>query len=222
MKTLSRRDIILACGLSALAGYVDATGFLQLRGTFISFMSGNSTLLAVGLARGDVVAISLLGSILVLFVVGLMLGTLVARRASVRFHIPIIPAVVSGLLLVAAVEFRINAAMAAVATMTLAMGTANATFQRDGEVVVGVTYMTGTLVKLGQKLAAALSGGRKWEWAPYLWLWASLIAGGWAGARMFGILGLAAVNFAVGWSLVLTIYAVVRRRRPKNRIIDMA
>ena len=38
--------------LSTLAGYVDATGFLMLGGFFVSFMSGNSTRLGVGLIEG--------------------------------------------------------------------------------------------------------------------------------------------------------------------------
>lgn len=40
----------LAIALAALAGYVDAIGFLRLGGFFVSFMSGNSTRLAVGIA----------------------------------------------------------------------------------------------------------------------------------------------------------------------------
>jgi uncharacterized protein DUF1275 len=39
----SRHNVILACALSALAGYVDGIGFLHLNGLFVSFMSGNST-----------------------------------------------------------------------------------------------------------------------------------------------------------------------------------
>src|SRR6202048_352862 len=49
----SRRNIALACALSALAGYVDAIGFLHLGGLFVSFMSGNSTRLGVSLAEGQ-------------------------------------------------------------------------------------------------------------------------------------------------------------------------
>nr|WP_295670961.1 DUF1275 family protein [Sphingomonas sp.] len=35
-----------------MAGYVDAVGFLATGGYFVSFMSGNSTRLAVGIAQG--------------------------------------------------------------------------------------------------------------------------------------------------------------------------
>ena len=52
MKDYRRRDIALAASLSAIAGYVDAIGFLKLGGFFVSFMSGNSTRLGVGAATG--------------------------------------------------------------------------------------------------------------------------------------------------------------------------
>jgi uncharacterized membrane protein YoaK (UPF0700 family) len=49
----SRRNLALACALSAVAGYVDGIGFLQLGGLFVSFMSGNSTRMGVSLAAED-------------------------------------------------------------------------------------------------------------------------------------------------------------------------
>ena len=49
----TRRNISLACALSALAGYVDAIGFLHLGGLFVSFMSGNSTRMGVASRRGN-------------------------------------------------------------------------------------------------------------------------------------------------------------------------
>jgi uncharacterized membrane protein YoaK (UPF0700 family) len=36
------------------------------------------------------------------------------------------------------------------------MGAENALFERDGEVQIGLTDMTGTLVKFGQRLFSAL------------------------------------------------------------------
>jgi uncharacterized membrane protein YoaK (UPF0700 family) len=53
MHTLNRHVFFLAFCLSALAGCVDAIGFLELGGHFVSFMSGNSTRLSVSLAGGD-------------------------------------------------------------------------------------------------------------------------------------------------------------------------
>ena len=49
----SRRNLALACALSAMAGYVDGIGFLHLGGLFVSFMSGNSARLGVSLAQAQ-------------------------------------------------------------------------------------------------------------------------------------------------------------------------
>src|SRR6266566_240509 len=73
----SRRNITLACALSALAGYVDGIGFLHLGGLFVSFMSGNSTRMGVSLAEGHWLgAIEALG-LVALFVVGAAAGSLI-------------------------------------------------------------------------------------------------------------------------------------------------
>jgi uncharacterized membrane protein YoaK (UPF0700 family) len=95
--------------------------------------------------------------------------------------------------------------MAAIAVMVLAMGAANAAIQRDGEVVVGVTYMTGALVKFAQKLAQAFAGGPAFAWAPYLLLWLGLIAGGIAGALIYDKAQLHALVLAAVWAAGLTL-----------------
>src|SRR5271170_7153415 len=85
MVRVDRRTTLLATGLSALAGFVDATGFIQLGGFYVAFMSGNSTRLAVGFARDTphgILAAELIGG----FVLGVMLGSLVGRAA--RKHCP--------------------------------------------------------------------------------------------------------------------------------------
>jgi uncharacterized membrane protein YoaK (UPF0700 family) len=66
----SSRNIVLACALSALAGYVDAIGFLHLGGLFVSFMSGNSTRMGVSLAEGHFQAAAEALGLIVLFVLG--------------------------------------------------------------------------------------------------------------------------------------------------------
>src|ERR1700731_3744758 len=73
----SRRNVALACALSALAGYVDAIGFLHLGGLFVSFMSGNSTRMGVSLAAGDWRPAAEAFGLIVLFVIGAAGGSLI-------------------------------------------------------------------------------------------------------------------------------------------------
>jgi len=70
----------LACALSALAGYVDGIGFLQLGGLFVSFMSGNSTRMGVSLAAGQWLPAAEALGLIALFVAGAALGSLIVAR----------------------------------------------------------------------------------------------------------------------------------------------
>ncbi len=213
MNRLTREALWLAVGLAALAGFVDATGFLQLRGYFVSFMSGNSTQLAVAAAHGAWPLAATLGGIIALFVVGNMMGTLIGLRAGPRLHVPVMLGSVGGLLLAAGACHAAGWNGAAVGGMTLAMGVENAVFQRDGDIVVGLTYMTGTLAKLGQKLALALGGGERFAWLPHLGLWLGLVAGGVLGALDFAWIGLDGLWIATAGAAALTLTAGLKRIR---------
>src|ERR1700686_953118 len=72
----SRRNVALACALSALAGYVDAIGFIHLGGLFVAFMSGNSTRMGVSLAEGQWWSAAKSLGLIALFVVGAAGGSL--------------------------------------------------------------------------------------------------------------------------------------------------
>nr|GLK21598.1 hypothetical protein GCM10017606_24250 [Microbacterium terregens] len=76
---LGRRRKWLAFCLAGLAGYVDGLGFLAAGGMFVSFMSGNSTRLAIGAAEGSVTALLALG-LIGAFLTGVVAATLVAAR----------------------------------------------------------------------------------------------------------------------------------------------
>jgi uncharacterized membrane protein YoaK (UPF0700 family) len=214
MHTLNRYTYILAVCLSALAGCVDAIGFLHLGGYFISFMSGNSTRFAVNLADGHMPAILLLGKILALFVAGTMLGVLV-RHFSKPYLSGMVAVLVcvTALLAAAAFSHRAGLDMLAIACMTLAMGAENAVLQRNGDVVIGLTYMTGTLVKIGQRLADVLLGGARFAWLPYVILWLGLLLGGITGTVLFSLFGLQSIWIAVLWSASLTLAAILLQHR---------
>ena len=154
MNRLDRPRQALAIGLAGLAGFVDATGFMANSGYFVSFMSGNTTRLAVNLAREPQLAV-MPALILLGFLSGVVGGALVAARAGV-WRKPAVLWLVAGLLLAGALLHQFGYAVPVLVMMVLAMGVLNNTFQRDGEVVVGLTYMTGALVRLGQGMAAAI------------------------------------------------------------------
>jgi uncharacterized membrane protein YoaK (UPF0700 family) len=95
----------------------------------------------------------------------------------------------------------------AVAAIVLAMGLENAVFQIDGDAGLGLTYVTGALVKVGQQIAAALTGGRRFGWAPNLLLWGALMAGSVCGALAYHWVSLAAIWFAAAAALALAGFA---------------
>jgi len=87
-----------------------------------------------------------------------------------------------------------------------------AIFQIEGGAGLGLTYVTGALVKVGQLMAAALTGGRRWDWVPNLLLWAALVAGSACGALAYHWINLAAVWFAAGVALALSVIVAVAAR----------
>ncbi len=181
----SRRNIALACALSALAGYVDGIGFLHLGGLFVSFMSGNSTRMGVSLAEGH------------------------WSSASEAHRQPWVLLPESSLLAAGALCYAFGLSNVAVAAIVLAMGLENAVFQIDGGAGLGLTYVTGALVKVGQFAAEALRGGARWGWAPNLLLWAALVAGSLCGAVGYHWINLAAIWFVAASALALSAIVAV-------------
>jgi uncharacterized membrane protein YoaK (UPF0700 family) len=199
----SRRNIALACALSALAGYVDAIGFLQLGGLFVSFMSGNSTRMGVYLAAGDWVRAAEALSLIALFVIGAAFGSLIVLGRGVHRR-PWVLLAEALLLAVAALCYALGLSNLAVAAIVTAMGLENAVFQIEGGGGLGLTYVTGALVKVGQYLAVAVAGGDRLSWVPNFLLWAALVAGGVCGAATYHWINLAAIWFAAGAALALS------------------
>ncbi|MBL8546408.1 MAG: DUF1275 domain-containing protein [Hyphomonadaceae bacterium] len=198
-----RRYWLFAAALSTLAGFADANAFIHLGGYFVSFMSGNSTRLGVGLAS-HLGAAQLAGGLIAIFVLGVMLGALINRRGDHTGGVRVL-ACVAGLLALAAFLAGMSAPGIAIALLASAMGAMNGVFVRGGEVSIGVTYMTGTLVRMGQRLAAALVGGSRWDWAPYALLWSGLVLGATLGALIYNWIGLQSLWLAAAFAALLTI-----------------
>ena len=200
---------LFVAALSSLAGFVDAVGFVQSKGFFVSFMSGNSTRLGVGIAGSLTDALSAAG-LLVAFVIGVASGSLVGRRRE-QHRVVIVLATIGGLLAAAAVLGTLHYLLASLSLTALAMGAENATLERHGRGRVGLTYMTGSVVKLGQALADRLSGTDEVAWAAPLLLWVSFLVGAMIGAFAASTLGFAALGLG---SLAAISFAAVSRSMP--------
>ena len=204
MRRHPRADWWLAAALAMLAGCVDAIGFLRAGGMFVSFMSGNTTRLAVDAVARQAAAFTAAGLILG-FLAGVVVGAVIAQAAG-RWQRP---AVIAATALLLALAAALSGWPLAVVLLAVAMGVLNAVFERGGEVSIGVTYMTGTLVKLGQNLSAALMGpAPRAAWVPYLLLWSGLAAGAVAGAAAYGRYGTAMLWVAAGAAALLALATV--------------
>ncbi|WP_372707771.1 YoaK family protein [Brevundimonas sp.] len=122
--------------------------------------------------------------LIALFLVGVVMGATVARRFGEDRRSAVL-AVEAVLLLIGAGLCTAGWRELGMVAVVLAMGVENAVFQRQGDVGVGLTYMTGTLVRMGQRIATALHGGARWDWIPFLLLWIGLSVGGAIGAVSF-------------------------------------
>ncbi len=206
----------LAVCLAALAGWVDATGFIAFGGLFVSFMSGNSTEAAVSIGV-DPHPLFVAARAILAFVLGVVLGEL-AGGISQRYGRVLVLVLESLLLWLAAVAGLLAQPDAVVAALLgLAMGTQNASVHKAQGITLALTYVTGTLVHMGRAVAAALRGHGPWRAAsPYLGLWLGLVLGGFAGAliarRAIHLAMLGAASIATALTLWSAVVAARRSR----------
>ena len=188
----------LSLGVIALAGAVDAVSYLHYQQVYVSFMSGNTTALSVAAATGKHHALTQLGLVIGLFVAGVVLGTWL-HRAIHRQPAAAVLAAVAALLLAA-----YGWPPLAIEILALGMGVLNASVHQLGGLSVGLTFITGALVKVGTGLANLLSGRSQ----PRDWLWQALgygcfIAGAFVGALALRKFGTVTLALAGAWALVL-------------------
>lgn len=170
----------LAMALAALAGFIDATGFVASEQYFVSFMSGNTTRLGVDLVTGE--STPLIPGLLILgFIAGVTAGALLVYKVD-RWRKTAVIALTAVLIGGSAIGRASGIEPVFLGCSVLAMGVINNAYSRNREVAVGLTYVTGALVRFGQGLAARLSGEVREGWFLNLVLWASLALGAVAGA----------------------------------------
>jgi len=145
----------LAMFLALIAGYVDGYGLIFL-GTSVSFMSGNTTTTGLKSGQGDFHAALPTAIAVLFFVAGTFLGTLFSQSRS-RYSHRLIFLVVAGLLATVAGLEQHGHRMVFVEIAMLAVGMSmmNPALSKVGGESVSLTFVTGTLNRIGGHLAAA-------------------------------------------------------------------
>ncbi len=198
--------------LAALAGWIDAVSFVRWNGLYVSFMSGNTTSLAVSVATHDWLEAMRRASILLAFVFGVACGVLLGVAAQKR-RAQFVPMGEAAVLMIAAVLSQLSISAAFVPLLlAVAMGMQNEALRRTGHYSIALTYVTGTIVRFGRGLASASSGTGSWEHIlPYLGVWFAFLAGALAGGVAAGMSGAGAILLP---ALLLLIFAIWNPNKP--------
>ena len=191
----------LAAGLAMIAGYMDAYGYITFK-TYVSFMSGNTTQTGYLTGQGNFAAA--MPSLLAIgsFVIGVFTGTWLTHSGTHRVRrlqfgaVAALLAVSIGLTLLGWAGGAVS-----IATLSVAMGIMNTALSHVGKESVSLTFVTGTLSKMGMHLALALKRvplqDAQGSWDSHgrrafllLGIWASFLTGallGGAATSRFGV-----------------------------------
>jgi uncharacterized membrane protein YoaK (UPF0700 family) len=141
--------------LALVAGYLDGYGFLFLK-TYVSFMSGNTTNTGVMIGGGHFHAAFSSGLAVVCFVTGVFCGNLLNHCGARNSHRISFLVIAGTLATVAGLEWNgLRYIPVAIALLCLAMGMVNPALTKIGAEPVSLTFVTGTLNRLGGHLASA-------------------------------------------------------------------
>ncbi|KQB86209.1 YoaK family protein [Corynebacterium lowii] len=184
------REFFLGVMLASLAGATGAAAWLYSSGWYVTFMTGNTERMVLEPLQGSTGAgLAALSAVLV-FVIGAFTATLAriylwsqARHgAMVVTTLAIIAAFLSDLWLGAQ---RNELTPIPILFLAFGLGALNTSISRRGQVVMPLSYVTGTLVKIGQGAALHVAGKQQWMWFPQLATYLGFVFGAVLGGVVF-------------------------------------
>lgn len=180
--------------LAALAGMIGSAAFIHTTGYFVTFMTGNTERGVLGFFRHQPEMAEAAILLIVSFVLGVIAASIFRRRywenhphgATVLTTVSLILA--TSIDLIQEGWSQENIPFLPILFVAFGVGSLNTSFVEDGEVSIPLSYVTGTLVKLGQGVERHISGGSIHDWLGYFILYSSFVAG----AALGGLLSLVA------------------------------
>lgn len=196
-RVLRRRQMATGLGfaaaLSCLAGMTDAIGFL-VAGDFVSFMSGNTTRLAVAVGEGLGAQALHLALLVLVFVVGNSAGVVFVHLTGRRHAL--IVGLVGAVLALGGTLHLLGFTRAATLAVVFAMGLVNVAVERVDGHALGVTYVTGALSRFGRGIGRWLVGAPSGRWWIEIVPWTGMLVGAVMGALAVAALGPPAIFVA--------------------------
>jgi uncharacterized membrane protein YoaK (UPF0700 family) len=174
----------LAIFLALIAGCIDATGLIQWK-TYVSFMSGNTTLLGAAISTGKSEIIITSITVIVCFLLGIYVGTCLSLWKRIKNQI-LTFYIVSGILVfytIIVYFYNINNLLS-IAIVGFSMGMMNTIVTSVGNQKVNTDFVTGTLNSLARNTAMLTMTEDKMEKEAYksnaihlLLLWIGFLSG---------------------------------------------
>ena len=227
------RLALLALSLMAVAGWVDAVGYLTLAHIYTANMSGNSISLGAQTAAGPTVDVLRRGWPIIWFFVGLLIAAAFHEVLSRRTQTPSLAgllAIEAALLVLFTIGmwllephptehlplwiFCILGALA-----SCAMGVQNGSLRRAGALSLHTTHITGLLLQCADAIVLTVATWRSRSRRPQALIDAIFLASLWVGYVVAAFLG-ALTLFRLGpWTLVpsiavLLLWIAVEMARP--------
>jgi uncharacterized membrane protein YoaK (UPF0700 family) len=188
------REMGLAALLAVLAGATGAAAWLYTSGWYVTFMTGNSERMVLEHLKGNHALGISAATAVAAFLFGVGTATLARlylwRKARHGATIMATSAsFVAWLCDVLLPDDGPQIGAIPVLCLAFGLGALNTSISRRGEVVMPLSYVTGTLVKIGQGASLHLAGVTRWAWVPHLSTYIGFLAGAAAGGIAFSAIG---------------------------------
>ncbi|MGV0627162.1 YoaK family protein [Mycolicibacter minnesotensis] len=168
--------------LAGLAGVLAATAFTHSEGYFVTFMTGNAGRGALGVFTDDQWMSISAAALLVSFILGVVVASLCHRHVWRSRPHGALRLTGASLLTATIVDWieggpALPVPLLPILLVAFGVGALNTTFVSNGEVSIPLSYVTGTVVKLGQGIERHISGGSFHDWFFNFMLLSGYISG---------------------------------------------
>ncbi|MEV0249793.1 YoaK family protein [Nocardia sp. NPDC050712] len=194
--------------LAGLAGLIGAAAFMHTAGYFVTFMTGNTERAVLGYFHEESDMAAAAAALLAAFLSGVVVASWCRRHfweghphgPTLLTTVSLAVAALTDLYLVSHDDDGTTIAFVPILFVAFGVGALNTSFVKDGEVSIPLSYVTGTVVKMGQGIERHLSGGDYADWLNYFLLYTAFALG----ALIGGLLSLA----VPGWAMLIAAFLV--------------